>query len=174
MKRIVFSGIFLLIVVAAFFSCKDENIYVKYRKEELRILEAFITEYYPDIKAKPSGLYFIETQKGSGDTIKVGDKVHIFYSTWAIDDSASVIKKIFIEESTGYSLGWYYEPYEVIVGSGGSGIVGLEEGLTYMQLGAKANLVINSELAHGQYGSGFIPGFTTLCMEVEVHKVFPY
>jgi len=167
MKRIIFSGIFLLIVVAVFFSCKDENIYIKYRKEELKLLETFIAEFYPDIKPKPSGLYFIETQKGYGDTIKVGDKVHIYYSTWAIGDSASVIKAFLIDER-------HYDPYEVIVGSGGSGIVGLEEGLTYMQPGAKADLVINSNLAYGQNSNGTIPGFTTLWMAVEVYKVYPY
>ena len=170
MKRIVFSGIFLLIFVIAFFSCKKDNIYVKARKEELKELEAFIAKNYPDFKPTASGLYFIETQKGNGDTIKVYDKVQIYYQTWLLQTSDTLV---LIDASNEYLDGYYYEPYEVTVGSGGS-ISGLEEGLTYMQPGSKATLIINSELAYGQDGLYPIPGFSTLVMEVEVYKVFPY
>ena len=175
MKRIVFSGIFLLIVVAAFFSCKKEDLYSKSRREELKELEAFIAENYPDLEPKPSGLYFIETQQGTGDTIKIGDRVHVYYATYALSaDSLDNLSLILIDESVQYSTeGYLYEPFEVIVGSGGA-IQGLEEGLRYMQLGTKARLIINSGLAYGHTGQGILPGFTTLVMDVEVHKVFPY
>ena len=176
MKRIVFSGIFLLIVVAAFFSCKKEDLYGKSRREELKELEAYIAENYPDIKPKPSGLYFIETQEGAGDTIKVLDRVHIYYATYALStDSLNNLILILIDESVQYSTdGYMYEPFEVIVGSGGA-IQGLEEGLRYMQPGSQARLVINSGLAYGDgRRNSPVPGFTTLVMDVDVHKVFPY
>ncbi len=165
MKRNIISGLFVLTVVLIFFSCKDTNTYEKLRQNELEKLDAFIAENYPNVEPTASGLYFIETLKGYGDTIKAGDKVQIFYSTWTIDS-------LLIDESSGYSLGQRYEPFEFIVGSGSS-ISGLEEGVTYMQPGAKANLVINSELAYGQNGSSSVAGFTTLLMEVEIYKVFP-
>ncbi|MDR2909819.1 MAG: FKBP-type peptidyl-prolyl cis-trans isomerase [Bacteroidales bacterium] len=158
MKKVIFSGIFLLVAVAVFFSCK-EDFYKKSRNLELKELKEYITKNYPDIEPKASGLYFIEKQKGYGDTIKLGDRVQIFYTTMALDS--------FVFDETGV-----YEPYEVIVGST-TNILGLNEGLTYMQPGAKASLIINSELAYESVGSGLIPSFATLLMDVEVYKVFP-
>ena len=117
MKRIASSGIFLLIVVAAFFSCKKEDLYSKSRREELKELEAFIAENYPDLEPKPSGLYFIETQQGAGDTIKIGDRVHTYYATWALStDSLKNLCLILVDQSSGYFDGHRYEPMEVIVG----------------------------------------------------------
>jgi FKBP-type peptidyl-prolyl cis-trans isomerase FkpA len=43
-----------------------------------------------------------------------------------------------------------------------------------MREGGKANLVLPSEVAYGQNGKGSIPGFTTLLMEIEIHKVYPF
>jgi FKBP-type peptidyl-prolyl cis-trans isomerase len=166
MKKIIFSGIFLLAAVAVFFSC-EEDYYTETRNLELKELKEYIEKNYPDLESKSSGLYFIEKQKGFGDTIKIGDKVQIFYKVTDLDS-------FLWDETPGYSSGYLYEPYEAIVGEGHTGnIAGLNEGLTYMQPGAKASLIINSELAYGSDGTGSIPGFTTLLMDVEVYKVFP-
>ena len=169
MKLFRISGLLLLTALIVFSSCKDDNGYEKMRKNELEILDAFISEHYPDVEPKRSGLYYIEMQEGTGDSIKLGDQIQIFYSTWALvasDDST------LIDESSGYSLGHRFEPYEFIVGEGNS-ITGLEEAATYMKKGTKASLVIPSELAYGQTGTYGVGGFTTLLMEVEVYKVFP-
>lgn len=166
MKKIIFSVIFLLAVGAAFFSCEDD-FQKKSRDAELKELNEYIAKNYPNgIEPTASGLYFIEKQKGFGDTIKVGDKVQIFYATMALDS-------FLFDETVGFSSGYRYEPYEIIVGAGNS-VLGLEEGLTYMQPGAKASLIINSELAYGNGSfNAPLPGFTTLLMEVEIYKVFP-
>jgi FKBP-type peptidyl-prolyl cis-trans isomerase len=80
-----------------------------------------------------------------------------------------------LDQSVGYLDGYRYEPYTVNVGSGAS-ITGLEEALTYMQKGSVANLVIDSKLAYGQNGNTsstpYVPGFTTLLMQVEVYKIY--
>jgi len=147
-----------------FNSCND-NDQEKLRKIELDKLADFIEANYPNLEQNPSGLYYFENVKGSGDTIKVGDRVQIFYSTWTIDSTL-------IDETQGYSQGHRFEPFEFIVGSGNA-ISGLEEAATYMQQGTKANLVIPSELAYGQNGTYGVSGFTTLLMEVEVYKFYP-
>jgi len=164
MKRSIFFLPVLLIAIAIFSSCDNNNL-GKLRQQELEKLDAFIQENYPDVSPKPSGLYYIELQAGSGDTIKVGDRVQIFYSTWTIDSTL-------VDQTSGYSLGQRYEPYEFTVGAGDA-IQGLEEAATYMQEGTKANLVIPSELAYGQNGTYGVAGFTTLLMQVEVYKVYP-
>jgi FKBP-type peptidyl-prolyl cis-trans isomerase len=165
MKR--FTNLVLVIVaaLALFLSCNKDNDLGKLRAIELEKLEEFIQANYPNVEPKPSGLYYIEEVAGQGDTIKAGDKVQIFYSTWTIDS-------VLIDETSGYSLGHRFEPYEFIV-SAGDAISGLEEGANYMRPGTICNLVIPSELAYGQNGTTGVAGFTTLLMQVEVYKVYP-
>jgi len=167
MKQLT-TALFVIFMVVTIVSCEDNSL-EKQRQNELDILDAYIQETYPDVEPKPSGLYYIEEVKGTGDTIKQGDKVQIYYATWTIDS-------LLIDESTGYTIGHRFEPLEFIVGAG-QVIAGLDEAMTYMQKGTVANLVIDSKLAYGQDGNyqGTIPvqGFTTLLMQVEVYKVYP-
>jgi len=168
MKR---SIIFFLVATlfVGLISCGKDNSLEKQRQDELAQLDLYMLANYPDVEPTSSGLYYIEEKTGSGDTIKNGDKVLIYYATWTIDS-------ILLDETIGYTDGYGYEPYQVLVGSGNS-ITGLEEGLTYMQPGTIANLVINSQLAYGQNGNTssnpMVPGFSTLLMQVEVYKVYP-
>ena len=164
----VFSVLFFTIAAFGIFSCGDDNSLEELRKNELALLDEYIQTNYPDVEPKPSGLYYIEEVKGSGDTIVPGDQVQIYYATWLIDSTL-------IDETNGYLAGHRFEPYTVVVGSGNA-IAGLEEALTYMQKGTVAKLVINSELAYGQNGNTssvpYVAGFTTLLMQVEVYKVY--
>ncbi len=165
MKRF-FTGLILISIVVVFFAFSEDKSLEKLRENELEKLDIFINEHYPDSTAKPSGLYYIEAIKGEGDSLTLGDRVQIFYATWTIDS-------ILVDESEGYTIGHRFEPMEFIVGAG-TVIQGLEEASTYMQLNTKSNLVLPSEIAYGQNGSGAVPGFTTLLMEVEVYKVYPF
>ena len=164
MKRFSLIAIAGIITAIAFFGCKDNNNLEKLRKQELALLDAYISTNFPDVQPKPSGLYYIEEKHGTGDSIKVGDVVQIFYSTWTVDS-------VLVDETTGYTNGFRYEPYEFTVGAG-SAIAGLDEAATYMQQGTVADLVIPSELAYGQSGSVGVSGFTTLLMQVEVYKIY--
>lgn len=158
----------LVSVVIAFFACsKNDNSLEKMRENELALLDEYIQNNYRDSIPKSSGLYYIEEIEGHGDSlIRVGDRVQIYYLTTKIDST-------FVDESSGYREGHRFEPLEFVVGAGGV-IAGLEEAVTYMRLGGKASLVINSELAYGQNGSGSVGSFETLLMEVEIYKVYPF
>lgn len=164
------SVIVVVLGAIAFFACDDGIDYEKMRKEELKILNNYLDRIHPGAEPTGSGLYYFnEEETGTGDTIKPGDQVQIFYATWAlVDENDSVL----VDQTEGYLLGHRYEPYTYVVGAG-STIQGLEEGTTYMQLGTRSHLVINSELAYGQQGSGSIGAFQTVLMEVEVYKVRP-
>ena len=165
MKRSIFFLPFLVIAAIAFFSC-DNNDLGKQRKVELERLDEFIQNNYSDSLPKASGLYYIELQAGNvEDTIHAGDRVQIFYATWTIDSTL-------VDQTNGYLLDQRYEPFEFTVGAGDA-IQGLEEAVTYMHPGGKANLVIPSELAYGQNGTYGVAGFTTLLMQVEIYKVYP-
>lgn len=164
----VFAGLILIAGAIVFSACGDDNSLEELRNNELAKLDAYMKENYPDEKPLPSGLYYIEEVKGTGDTINPGDHVQIYYARWTIDS-------MLLDQSVGYLDGYRYEPYSVNVGEGSS-IAGLEEALTYMQKGTVANLVINSALAYGQngntYSEPYVPGFTTLLMQVEVYKIY--
>ncbi len=169
------SHILLVLAAFAFFACSDGIDYQKMREAELDLLDEYLAIAHPGAEATPSGLYYFnEPGTGEGDTIKVGDQVQLFYATWALEQTDEGPDSTLVDETSGYLEGHRYEPYLVTVGSNGS-ITGLEEGLTYMQPGTRSRLVINSELAYGQSGSGYsIGAFQTVLMEVEIYKVIPY
>lgn len=171
MKRFI-ARILLAGLTIAFIACnKDDNSLEKLRQNELKILDEYIELNHPGAEPKSSGLYYFEKTPGSlEDTIKLGDRVQVFYATWRLD---SATDSTLVDESNGYSDGHRFEPLEFTVGTNAV-ISGLDEAITYMHLGEVAKLVIPSELAYGQNGSGSIGGFKTLLMEVEVYKLYPY
>lgn len=163
----IFHALAILTVLSlAILSCNKDNSLQEMRDYELRLLDEFIADNYPNEEPTPSGLYYIEEIAGSGDTIKGGDRIQVFYATRVLEDS------LLVDQSSGYVDGHRFDPIEFVVGTGRM-IPGLDEAATYMQEGTKAHLVIPSELAYGQNGSGLVGPFETLLMEVEVYKVYP-
>ena len=170
MKKIL-SGLLLISATTIFWSCKDGIDYEKLRREELATLKEYIDRVHPGAEPTASGLYYFnEEGTGSGDTIKLGDQVQIYYATWALYTAED---SVLVDQTSGYLDGYRYEPFSFYVGAGGT-ISGLEEAIQYMQPGTRSHLVINSELAYGQNGSGTIGMFQTVLMEVEVYKVVPF
>jgi peptidyl-prolyl cis-trans isomerase A (cyclophilin A) len=110
---------------------------------------------------KPSGLYFIELQAGTGRTPVLKDTVAFRYKGMFLD------RVIFDSNITATT------PYYAIVGSTDI-ILGLDEGVRYMKEGGKARFVTPSRLAYGSRGIwGTIPGYTPLMWEVELVSVKP-
>lgn|SRR5690554_3927762 len=169
MKRIL-TAILLSTLAITFFSCK-ENSLEKQRKNELKKLDEFIRAHYAEVDRKPSGLYYIELEAGTGDSIKMGDRVQVFY-------------EIFSLEGESQMASGRYEPLSLTVlpptelsssATYVNELKALNEALTYMKKGSKARLIFDSNLGFGQYGSPSygIGGFAPLMMEVEVYKVYP-
>lgn len=175
MKKI-FGGLFFVAGIALFLAaCNDGIDYEKIRLEELALLQRYIDQEHSGAEPTSSGLYYFN-EEGTGvveDTINLGDRVQIFYATWVLgEDADGVLDSLLVDQSTGYLQGQRYEPMSFTVGAGGT-IAGLEEAITYMHPGTKSHLVINSELAYGQNGTGSVGMFKTILMEVEVYKVIP-
>ena len=161
--------LFLFIVVAAVVlaSCEEDNDYRKLREKELELLDQYIKDNNITVSPTKTGLYFIEQVKGTGDSVKINDKVHVYYRTWLIDST--------LLDQNIDSLGRYYDPLSFSVvptGVSASVIKGLNEGVQYMQQGGVATLIIPSELAYEQNTSSGVPMFSTLIMEVRVDKVY--
>ena len=166
MKRLI-TGLFIIGVFTAFFSCK-ENSLEKQRKNELDKLHTFIRAHYAGLDPKPSGLYYIELEEGTGDSIKIGDRVQIFFDMWTLD-------------SLHLASSGQFEPLELVVlhpnnlsysATDVEDIRALHEALTYMKKNSKSLLIFDSGLGFGQYGTYGIVGFTPLMMEVKVYKVY--
>jgi hypothetical protein len=167
MIRIV-TGLILTFFTVAFFSCNDDDL-EKRRENELNKLNEYIRTHYPELEPTPSGLYFIELEEGTGDSIKINDRVQLFYKMWTLDST--------LVAETGP-----YEPIELRVyppdqlstsPQSVERMRGLNEGLLKMKDKGKARLIFSSNLGFGQYGISTIGGFTSLIMEVEIYKVYP-
>ncbi len=134
------------------------------QSEELALLEGEKLDSYieeEDIKAKPleSGLIYIETKKGSGEPVEPGKTVTVHYEGRLIDGTVFDSSK-----RAG-------RPFEFVVGRG-QVISGWDEGLTLMNVGGEAQLIIPSYLAYGQRGiQNLIPPFSTLIFDVEILDV---
>ncbi len=159
MKKLFFFFALIGSVLITAVSCKDNGLDLeKLRAEELQSLEEFVDANDINVEPTESGLYYIEREKGTGDTIKAGDRVKIFYTGMFID-------------STEFDYTGSYEPFNFIVGSSDV-ITGMSEGITHMRQGGKATLIIPSNLAYGATNNTTlgIPRFSTLVFDIEVYK----
>ncbi len=132
------------------------------KKREFDRLEAFVKTNNIAIKPENNGLYFIENKAGTGNKAMYGDLVFIHYT-------GSFINGDVFDSSIERD-----ELFEFRLGSKDV-IPGLEEGITRMSEGGKAQLIIPSSLAYGQHGYGeIIPPFTTIIFDVELVEVREY
>lgn len=166
MRIRLLTGLIAAVIVSGLFYACDDNDLGKLRERELELLDQFIQKNNITVKPTKTGLYYIEKVAGTGDTIKVGDQVDVLYRTWLID---STLVDFNIDEK-----GHYYDPLRfgvVPVGAQASVIDGLNEAVQMMKLGTVAHLIVPSQIAYGQQGSGYIPAFSTMLFEVRIHKV---
>lgn len=128
----------------------------KNRNEEKVNRDAYLKEHSITVEPTESGLYYIETKKGSGKTPEPADTVQVHYTGYLLDgtkfDSSLDRDKVF-----EFPLGQ------------GRVIPGWDEGIGMMRVGGKARLIIPSSLGYGERGAGqAIPPFSTLIFDVEL------
>jgi FKBP-type peptidyl-prolyl cis-trans isomerase len=152
---------------------EEQKVMMELRKnEEPKALEKYLAEKKITAKPTESGLYYIETAKGKGPQPKEGQMVSVKYTGRLLDGSVFDTS----DEETAKTAGIYderrapYEPIEFILGPG-SVIEGWVQGLSKMQKGGKATLIIPSSLGYGQSGNGPIPPFATLVFDVELVNI---
>ena len=127
----------------------------KREADEAVFRNAYLTDNYPNAQPVASGLYYIETKKGTGSSPEIGQNVKVHYKGMFMDG------KVF---DSSFDRG---DPIEFPLGQGRV-IKGWDEGIAMMKKGSKAVLVIPSNIAYGPNGSGSIPPFSTLVFEVEL------
>ncbi len=106
---------------------------------------------------RDGGLYYVETKKGNGSPAVVGKLVSVKYI-------GSYLNGTIFENSETYG------PLEFRIGEGEI-IPGLELGVSFMNAGGKALLVVPSSMGYGDTYTGTIPPYTPLVFEVELISV---
>jgi FKBP-type peptidyl-prolyl cis-trans isomerase FkpA len=153
------SAAVLLALAVIIVSCNPAK---KYEEEEKSLIADYVAENNITVSPDSRGLYYIELKPGTGELIKTGDSVGVFYTMMLLNGKEFQTN---VEETT---------PFRIRVSSDFL-IEGWVIGLTHMKLGTKARLLMPSRLAYGTtgiydyyYGVTILPGYTPLLYEIEV------
>jgi peptidylprolyl isomerase len=112
-----------------------------------------------DYTTTESGLKYYDLVEGEGATPETGQTVFVHYTGWLEDGT---------KFDSSLDRG---QPLSFALGTGGV-IAGWDEGVATMKVGGKRQLLIPSELAYGEQGSGgVIPPNATLIFEVELLEI---
>ncbi|MDD2621471.1 MAG: FKBP-type peptidyl-prolyl cis-trans isomerase [Bacteroidales bacterium] len=131
-----------------------------FEKEETESIEKYIKDNNIKEQALESGLYFIETQAGTGAKVDTGKTIVINYTGKLLDGT--------VFDS---SIGEGKEPMEFKLQEG-MFIKGFTEGLLLMKEKGKATLLIPSKIGYGPgHPQSPIPPFSPLLFELEILSV---
>ena len=133
----------------------------KWEKEEKQQIDQYLRTLGDTVAVlKPSGLYYINIQEGTGRTPVANDTVYMWYKATFIDGS------LFTSNLDQTS------PYGFIVGYGP--LEGIDEAVRYMKEGGSAKLILPSSLAYGSYGvPGILSGYTPTLWNITLSSVIP-
>lgn len=108
---------------------------------------------------RPSGLHYIDLERGSGVPCKDGDLLRILYTGWLVDGTQ-------FDSNQDRA-----RPFTFTLGEG-KVVKGWEEGIRGLPEGAKRKLIIPPDLGYGEEGFGeVIPPGSWLIFDVEVINV---
>ena len=127
----------------------------KSKAEEPVLIQKYIKDNNIITKPLASGLYYIETKKGTGAKAAKGKSVSVHYTGRLLNGNE-------FDSSVGKT------PFDFVLGQG-QVIPGWDEGIALMSVGGKAKFIIPSSLAYGTQAMGDkIPAYSTLVFEVEL------
>ena len=141
--------------------------------QEKIVMEKYLADNKITVKPTESGLYLIESKKGSGAKPKAGDEVEVNYTGRLLDGKmfdSSV--EADAKEGNVFNPQRPYGPFKFILGQG-QVIKGWDEAISMLSKGAKAKIVLPSNLGYGPNGGGPIPPFSPLVFEVELVSFGP-
>lgn len=157
-RSLTIVAVISVLIILSLGSCNPAR---EFEKDE----KAAIDKYLQDNSSlpfdlKPSGLYYLDVQEGTGIMPVKHDTAYIKYIGKLLDgtifDSNVTSKdslKVPVDEN------WL--------------IPGFDEGVTYMKVGGKAMFLMPSKLAYGASGYYSIAGYTPLLFDVVLLKVKP-
>lgn len=138
------------------------NMSHKWEQQENDQIDAYVQSLGDTVYSKrPSGLYYIELQAGTGQMPEDGDIISFRYAGMFLNRGVfdSNLKNAVASRT---SVGTH------------SMMPGLDEGVRYMKTGGKSRFLTPSNLAYGTYGAPpYISGYTPLLWEFQLLTVIP-
>jgi FKBP-type peptidyl-prolyl cis-trans isomerase FkpA len=169
-SRYSLAAITLLTLFASTSCLKDDS--EELRAAEKKTLANYILSNNITVQPSETGLYYIETVAGTGDSSKLNSWMEINYTCRLVSDNSVVMtsdKQVAKDNNIFESI--YYGPTRLILGK--ISYKGLNEGLAKMREGGKARLIFPSDLGLGSASSSAIPSYSSLIFDVELVKVIP-
>jgi FKBP-type peptidyl-prolyl cis-trans isomerase FkpA len=158
--------VLIAFLVIGFASC-GKTTSQEMRDAERDLLSKYIKKYHKGAYPTASGLYYIETKKGVGDSVVSGNYVKVFYRGYLIEDNDTVgIQDGYLFDASGN-----YEPFGFTSGAG-SVVAGWEEAITLMKQGGEAKWILPSNLAYGGNPQNSIPAYSNLVFYVTLVKIY--
>jgi FKBP-type peptidyl-prolyl cis-trans isomerase len=114
-----------------------------------------------DIHTTRLSVYYFVRKAGEGPNVKAGDSCSVSYASYFLNG------KDFENSKDIYPSKWnfiYKPPHAVI---------GLIDGISYMNKGSELQFYIPSDRAYGAKGTASVPPFTTLIFRVTLHDLKP-
>ena len=137
---------------------EDSQMKAKKLMEEKQMAdEAALAQAIKGATKTESGLYYLITKEGEGDTPYPGQKVRVHYTGYFLNGTQ-------FDSSIGKN------PIEFMLGARQI-IQGWEEGIQLLNQGSKATLIIPPHLGYGERRRGPIPANSTLMFDVELVEI---
>lgn len=156
-------GLTFILMSIAFSACKKapNNYLDELKQKEIDDRDAYIEAEGITVEPTASGLYYIETDAGTGVQPVAGDVVHVHYQ-------GELLSTQIFDSSWNSSTG---EPLKFTLGTG-EVIAGWDEAIALMKEGGRAKLIIPSDLAYGAAGKQpTIAPYSTLVFYVQLVDV---
>ena len=141
------------------------------KKAAAAAIESEIDAMYPEAQKTASGLRYIIEDMGSGEKPAPGQVVKVNYAGYLMDGKCFDTS----DKELAQANGVYdprrepYEPIVVEIGPRGRVIKGWQEGLSLLNIGGKAKLIIPPYLGYGERGAGgVIPPNASLVFDLEI------
>lgn len=133
-------------------SCIDDDI--RYEQDGLDELNNYISENKIEIQPSINGVYYIESEAGTGDEAERYDTVKAYFS---------------ISKLNGEVISTNNEGVEFVVGQ--QYVYGFDEALTNMNVGAKGRAIVPYYMAYGSQETGDFPAYSNLIYDIEVLEI---
>lgn len=143
------------------------------KTSEAKKIKAYVSSKSLKPTVSPSGLNYVISNQGSGAKANVGDTVMVNYTGMFLSGKVFDTSLAEVAKKAGtFNPQRPYEPLKLPAGMNSS-IPGFEEGLLLLSKGAKATIIIPSNLAYGEQGNQGIPPFSPLIFELEMVNIIP-
>lgn len=131
------------------------------RQNEVEYLQKYIQDNNITTPPSNTGVYYLETKKGSGKSPEKDGYVSVHFTVFLLGQPEKLFSTLDKGEPIDFKFGSQFENK------------GFQEAVGQMKEGGKANAIVPSAMAFGEQGAGnIVPPFSTLYYEIELVNVY--